>query len=107
MSRRGIFEVFEKLAVDRPVSLLYIDIDNFKMLNDLFGHEVGDECLKTLGSFLERLGDDVVSARLGGDEFVVFLFGLQEKRRLLAVQKNLLAQLGEAKAKMTGCPSFP
>jgi diguanylate cyclase (GGDEF)-like protein len=58
----------------RPLSLLLIDIDQFKQLNDRLGHEAGDEALKQVASICSagRRASDVV-ARLGGDEFVVLL----------------------------------
>ncbi|MDA8074591.1 MAG: diguanylate cyclase [Actinomycetota bacterium] len=54
------------------VSLVYLDLDNFKAINDEHGHEVGDEVLRAVARRLERAvrGEDVV-ARIGGDEFVV------------------------------------
>ena len=58
----------------RPYSLLFIDIDAFKNLNDIFGHQVGDEALKTLADVLRSCIRKVdVAARLGGDEFVLLL----------------------------------
>jgi diguanylate cyclase (GGDEF)-like protein len=58
----------------RPYSVLFIDIDSFKALNDSFGHRIGDEALKTLADILRRSTRNVdVVARLGGDEFVVLL----------------------------------
>ena len=63
----------EKDASPRVVSLMIIDIDDFKHVNDSFGHLVGDELLMQVARRLRRaLPDDAVLARLGGDEFVVY-----------------------------------
>jgi diguanylate cyclase (GGDEF)-like protein len=58
----------------RPFCLLIIDLDNFKKVNDSFGHEAGDETLRVLARTLQAgtRGIDM-SARLGGEEFVVIL----------------------------------
>jgi len=58
----------------RHYSVLFIDIDHFKALNDNHGHQVGDEALKILASILRNNSRKVdVAARLGGDEFVLLL----------------------------------
>lgn len=56
----------------RPLSLLFIDLDGFKSVNDSYGHAVGDELIANAAARIRRVaGADVVTARYGGDEFVV------------------------------------
>lgn len=62
------------LRNNSPISVLMIDIDHFKLINDNFGHCIGDECLVTLANILKsvtrRPGD--LCARYGGEEFIIF-----------------------------------
>lgn len=79
-----------KDATDRnePISLLYIDIDNFKYYNDLNGHQKGDEVLKAIGQLLSQSvrAIDIV-ARYGGEEFVVILPGADKQEGLSIAEK--------------------
>ncbi len=60
-----------------PVSLIIADLDNFKLLNDSFGHPFGDEVLRRTARVFERGGGDCAcAARLGGDEFALVLPGM-------------------------------
>lgn len=59
---------------NREYSLLFIDIDYFKQINDTFGHHAGDEILKALSSAIERnLRKSDILGRVGGEEFSIFL----------------------------------
>jgi diguanylate cyclase (GGDEF)-like protein/PAS domain S-box-containing protein len=59
---------------ERPLSVIMLDLDHFKQINDSFGHDAGDMVLKEIGSFIERKirGDDF-ACRYGGEEFLIIL----------------------------------
>lgn len=63
-----------------PISIIYGDVNGLKLLNDILGHEKGDELLKKTSDVLKRIcrNDDTV-ARIGGDEFVVLLANTEAK----------------------------
>jgi diguanylate cyclase (GGDEF)-like protein len=79
LNGRGFAEVSEKLFElasrhGRPTCLAYLDLDNFKQVNDLYGHSEGDKVLQTVGEILlESLRKTEVAGRLGGDEFAIAL----------------------------------
>lgn len=49
-----------------------MDLNNFKQVNDRFGHQTGDEILAKFGKVLSKLGEEAFSCRIGGDEFCLF-----------------------------------
>jgi diguanylate cyclase (GGDEF)-like protein len=85
LNRQGLERVLSKLPFhvleqrSRTICLLMIDLDNFKVVNDGFGHDVGDALLRHVAAQLTATAtvreDDVV-ARLGGDEFAILLHGV-------------------------------
>ncbi len=98
-NRRGFFEAFirEIERCDRELSqgglLILIDLDNFKAVNDTYGHLAGDACLRLVARTLSheiRAMD--VAARLGGDEFVILLSNTSKEQAAGRAQ-NLAWQL--------------
>ncbi|MFR0717838.1 GGDEF domain-containing protein [Pseudomonas putida] len=77
--RAGHF--FKEVTAARPGALLLIDIDNFKLVNDLHGHAAGDRLLVALSEMIRGvLPERSLAARLGGDEFVILLSDASSER---------------------------
>jgi diguanylate cyclase (GGDEF)-like protein len=93
MNRRAFEEIvrYEILSLQRqnsPFSLAYLDLDNFKEVNDNFGHKIGDELLKAVVVCLkENLRRTDVIARMGGDEFTIFFPATDQSAVKLVMQK--------------------
>ena len=92
-NRRAFYEGAELerkrcLRHSRPLSVAYVDLDNFKQVNDQMGHDVGDELLVQIGSILQnRLRAEDMAARMGGDEFAILLPENNYETACIAVQK--------------------
>ncbi len=71
-----------------PLSLLFIDIDNFKFYNDIYGHQKGDDVLRILSDMLKStLPKDAFIARYGGEEFAVILPNMGEEQAVAEAEK--------------------
>lgn len=93
LNRAALRKRLERLAEDttqdgRPLSLLYFDIDLFKLVNDSLGHGVGDQCLKAVSATVasELRGGDVLG-RLGGEEFAVVLPGAKRMHAIAVAER--------------------
>jgi diguanylate cyclase (GGDEF)-like protein/PAS domain S-box-containing protein len=74
-NRRSLYEYLTSLDNNSKISLIMLDLDKFKSVNDTYGHAFGDEALEITSRALEECFDDGFVARLGGDEFMTALVG--------------------------------
>jgi diguanylate cyclase (GGDEF)-like protein len=76
-NRRRTFEILNKLILKNKgedLTIVFFDVDNFKQINDLYGHDVGDKVLVAIGKALNtNLRGEDIAGRFGGDEFIVAL----------------------------------
>ena len=84
-------------------ALMLLDLDNFKLVNDLFGHDMGDRVLVALSNVVRHnvRTDDVVS-RIGGDEFMIFFPGLSKEGAVASLTERLNQQLTNAAIALMG-----
>ena len=91
----------------QQLSVLFIDLDRFKQVNDSFGHLIGDELLCSVAERLRaRLREGDTLGRLGGDEFVLLATPLQEKQDAAVIARDILLALSEPFNLSTGHEVF-
>ncbi|EAS43316.1 GGDEF-domain containing protein [Photobacterium profundum] len=96
LNRRGISNAInESNHQQQPYSLLFLDIDGFKMINDTYGHAIGDKLLKAIAIRLrETLQHKGLLARFGGDEFIIQVEH-RNVQNTLSFAKNIIAKLNK------------
>ncbi|USB31915.1 sensor domain-containing diguanylate cyclase [Paenibacillus sp. YPG26] len=114
-NRKSFDSVMEKLtAKHTPFSLILMDIDNFKTVNDTYGHLTGDEVLKFLAGLMEKLaGDNSLAFRYGGEEFAILVkhsdisYAYQIAERIRTVLAVTNSPTGEPVTISLGIASYP
>jgi two-component system, sensor histidine kinase LadS len=89
---RGNAELERALREQHPLSVIMLDIDRFKAVNDSFGHGIGDKVIREVGRVLKQvLRDSDVKARMGGEEFAIVLVQTQQDSALLLAERLRVA----------------
>lgn len=93
-SERMILKALAEKDESKNAALIMLDLDNFKMVNDRFGHQEGDRILCEAASKLKEIfrAEDIIG-RMGGDEFVVFLPNMMNKADICAVLQRVVEKL--------------
>jgi len=92
-------EVERAIRLNQPFTLVTLDLDHLKKLNDTYGHSVGDEAIKQIGVILKKNARSVdIAARFGGEEFSLILPGIDVEGGLIAAERLRVA-IGESPIK--------
>ncbi|WP_336790018.1 sensor domain-containing diguanylate cyclase [Paenibacillus sp. MMO-177] len=94
-------ELAQSKRFNCPLSLICMDIDEFKQINDTYGHDAGDEAILKLASIITKLTrQEDVCARLGGDEFVILLPGTT-LNELRGISERILQEVRDCHIKVS------
>lgn len=95
-------ETARAARLNQSLSVLFADLDNFKSINDQFGHKAGDHVLKAFGRVVtQQMRSYALSARIGGDEFVLLLPGSSRAGAITAAER---IRHEFASVQIAGCP---
>jgi diguanylate cyclase (GGDEF)-like protein len=98
-NRRYFYEIATKTFASRKrkhfdVSIIMLDIDHFKRLNDTYGHQTGDLALQKFAAVLKKnLRESDILARYGGEEFIVLTIGCDEKKAFLVADNKIRQEI--------------
>lgn len=98
-NRRYFVKEVSKRINDNPdekIAFIFIDLDNFKYVNDTYGHDSGDELLFKFSRIISDMNiKNSILARYGGDEFVLVLYELNEKKEVKNLLDNIIKRLSQ------------
>jgi diguanylate cyclase (GGDEF)-like protein len=95
-NRRTFYDEFNKAlasshATDAPLAVALVDIDQFKKINDTYGHTAGDEVIRAVaGKISEIAGQNAIISRYGGDEILILFPGLEREQGFLCLENMRL-----------------
>lgn len=104
-NHRAFFEQCEKKLNEGPAYLMVLDLDDFKQINDTYGHLAGDEVLKQVGRLLHEATRRIdVLGRVGGDEFAAFCPGVSTDEIAVRIAERIISKINESAGATIGRP---
>lgn len=94
-NRRSLFSFINRQKNTPDISMIMVDLDNFKGVNDKYGHQMGDYALMETARILKSCFENDFIARMGGDEFLVVITEEKSRDDIKAEAENLLVQLND------------
>ncbi len=94
LNKAGSFKTLEKLCAEENGIFMMIDLDSFKLINDIYGHDMGDKILIRFAELItQALGEGNMAGRIGGDEFTGFIKNTQSEEDVERITKFLNKEL--------------
>lgn len=94
-NRRNLYEVYSQMKNDKNFCVVMGDIDNFKKINDTYGHGCGDEVLKVVSHTIsDGMTEEEIACRWGGEEFLMVMVGTREEclERVQRIRENIISK---------------
>ena len=91
-NRRGLYDYYDSLDKNHVLHAMFIDIDNFKRVNDIYGHSMGDKLLIAISHLIQNHARSFTS-RIGGDEYVVLLNGELDTENVEHTASDLISNM--------------
>ncbi len=91
-NRRCIYDYYSTLSKNSYIHAMFIDIDNFKRVNDIYGHSMGDKLLICISQLISEHAHGF-AARMGGDEYVVLFDASISEGEIVSISKKMLADM--------------
>ncbi|WP_026665878.1 GGDEF domain-containing response regulator [Butyrivibrio sp. FC2001] len=103
LNKSAVNEKLKEKCLNEKGALVILDIDNFKKVNDLYGHDKGDEVLKAFADIITKsTRERDVIGRIGGDEFIIFLKNFKGETGISSLNERVNAELKERMKEMVG-----
>lgn len=97
-NRRALYEYINKeVKLEDELTIMFIDVDNFKKINDTYGHQFGDAALVEIANILNQICKEEFVCRMGGDEFIIIFKDNNDKDFVINKANEILKNLAKVR----------